>query len=64
MNVPSATDPNETFEPFSLVSFEGFRIMTGENNGNTWVSFGADKMTKGQRQTPPPSRTSRLTSRA
>ena len=21
--------------------------MTGENNGNTWVSFGADKMTKG-----------------
>ena len=45
--VPMWSDPNETFEPFSPVSFEGFRIMTGENNGNTWVSFGADKMTKG-----------------
>lgn len=47
VNVPSATDPNETFAPFTPVSFEGLRIMTGENNGNTWVSFGADKMTKG-----------------
>ncbi|MEB1814003.1 hypothetical protein [Adlercreutzia mucosicola] len=42
VNVPSVKDPTEIFDPFAPVSFSGLRIMTGENNGNTWVSFGAD----------------------
>lgn len=47
VNVPLQQDPNDVFETFDRVAFEGMRLMTGSNNdGNLWVSFGADKIGK------------------
>lgn len=46
INVPSQKDPNEMFVGFDPIAFDGLRIMTGENDGNKWVSFSADKVGK------------------
>lgn len=43
--VPSRTNPADEIQPFTPVAFEGLRMMTGQgNNGSTWVSFHADKV--------------------
>lgn len=44
VNVPAAKDPNETFAPLEQIAFENLHVMTGENDGKTWVSFAADKV--------------------
>lgn len=44
VNVPSKQDPNEVLTPLAPVSFENLRVMTGDNNGRTWVSFSADRI--------------------
>lgn len=46
VNVPSAKDPSELFEPFDRIAFENLHVMTGSNDGRTWVSFAADKAGK------------------
>lgn len=44
VNVPAAKDPAETFAAFEPIAFENLRVMTGSNDGKTWVSFAADKV--------------------
>lgn len=46
VNVPSVKDPNELLEPFDRIGFENLHVMTGSNDGRTWVSFAADKVGK------------------
>ena len=44
VTVPSAKDPSELFKPFDRVMFDDLCVMTGDNNGNTWVSLRAAKV--------------------
>lgn len=46
VNVPATKDPNDIFDVLCPIQFEGLKIMTGANKGNTWVSFSADKIEK------------------
>ena len=44
ITIPSQDDPSKHFKIFEQVRVEGLRVMTGSNDGRTWVSFGADKI--------------------
>lgn len=44
VTVAMPQDPSTAIEPFTPIAFEGLRLLTGENNGRTWVSFQADKI--------------------
>lgn len=46
VNVPAAKDPTEIFAPLEQIAFENLHVMTGSNDGRTWVSFAADKVGK------------------
>lgn len=42
--IPAQKNPSEFIEPFAQIGFENLRILTGEQNGRTWVAFHADKV--------------------
>lgn len=42
VTIPANVDPSEKVEPFTPIAFLNMRVMTGQNNGKTWVSFSAD----------------------
>lgn len=42
VTIPASVDPSEKVEPFTPIAFANLRMMTGQNNGRTWVSFAAD----------------------
>ena len=44
VTVPMADDPSKHFGVFAPVKLDGLRVMTGENDGKTWISFAADKL--------------------
>lgn len=45
VTIPSPVDPSTVVNPFTLVAFDGLRVMTGQgHNGATWVSLFADAM--------------------
>lgn len=44
VNIPSPEDPSRAFGVFAPVALKGLRVMTGDNDGRTWISFAADKI--------------------
>lgn len=44
VNIPSPEDPSKSFGIFAPVALKGLRVMTGDNDGRTWISFAADKI--------------------
>ncbi len=44
VQIPAPKNPEEVFQPFTPVAFEGLSLLSGEMNGRPFVSLRADKI--------------------